>query len=167
MVVAPRCPAQLADPLYRFAGALAQVILLRGEKLERLLLVAFITFDRPAQHHLPAQIRASGGGGPLPSRVDQITHLAHHQRQRQILAALDRADEGVTRLNAAALAGDLVQPAGQRAAFDQGMGGVERSAPEVVFSHGSSVFRMPHDNTGAGRHITELTDGLSRRRLVI
>ena len=162
MVVAPRGPAKLADPLYGFAGALAQIIFLRGEKLECLLLVALIAFDRPAQHHLPTQIRAAGGGGPLPSRVDQVTHLAHYQRQRQVLAALDRADEGVTWLNAAALAGDLVQPAGQRAAFDQGVGGVERSAPEVVFSHGSSVFRMPHDNTGAGRHITELTDGPSR-----
>jgi len=44
-------------------------------------------------------------------------------------------------LNAAALAGYLIQPTRERATFDQRVGWVERSAPEVVFSHGSSAYK--------------------------
>lgn len=121
MVVAPGRPAQLTDALHGLGGALLQVVTVRGEKLEGLFPAALVAPDRPAQHQLTAQIRAAGGGGPLAGRIDQIADLVHLQGQRQIAAALDRADQRIARLDAAALTGHLIESAGQGPAFDQGM----------------------------------------------
>src|SRR5690554_6398506 len=112
MVVTPGRPAQLADALHGLGGALLQVVLLSCEKLEGLLPRALIAADRPAEHHLITQVRAAGAGGPLSCRVDQVAHLALGQRQGQVAAALDRADQSIPRLYAAALASDLIQAGG-------------------------------------------------------
>ena len=121
MVLPMRRPAQLADALHCPGGTLLQIVLFPCEKFEGLLLCAAVTTDRPAENHLITQIRPVGRGRPLSGGVDQVTHLADLQRQRQIAAALDRTDQRIPGLHATALAGHLVKPGANGAAFNQGM----------------------------------------------
>ncbi len=136
MIIALWNPAQFTDTRNGFGCACRQVVGIANQKLESLVPGALVAVNRPAQDCMAAQVGAFRCSGPLPGRIDQIANLVHQQGQREVAAAFDRTDQGVSRLYAATLTGHLVEAGSQCAALYERMRRLEEAVPEVVLGHG-------------------------------
>src|SRR5690606_19840659 len=111
---------------------------------------AAVAVDLPGVDGQVAEGRAAGGGHPLAGRVDQVADLVDGQAHVQLAAALEGDQQGVTALDRAAVAGDLVAARRQGAAFGEGVGGVEQVVAEVVFGHGGDLGRGGNGSKSRG-----------------
>ncbi|MCY1242930.1 hypothetical protein D9M72_559270 [compost metagenome] len=83
---------------------------------------------------------ATGHCDPLARRIDQVANRFDGQAHGQVLGALEGHDQHVVVTNRAAVAGDLITPRHQGAAFGEGVLRVHQGVAEIVFDHGSSKY---------------------------